>query len=197
MLPEAELFSRHGYGILTLDTRPCLGLISTLGALESRDLAPMLNFAATQPGVNRVAGLGFSVGAVSLLMGAPQQPQLRSLIAEGNFPNLYSEFTAVPAPLFSFTWQVQRASAASYWLLTGIPPWMVSPLDALASLKDRQVLLIHGEKEAWRTKPEMQLAASGSGARLWVVPGADHGEYYQAAPLEYERRVIEFLEQSR
>jgi hypothetical protein len=31
---------------------------------------------------------------------------------------------------------------------------------------------------------------------LWVLPGAKHGGYYDAAPEEYERRVSSFFEGS-
>jgi uncharacterized protein len=196
MLPEADMLVRHGYGVLTLDQPTCAGQISTLGAGEVEQLQSMARYAAAQPSVTRLAAMGFSIGGVTVLLGSAQIPQIRAVIAEGDYPNLYGEFTAVPNTPFSSQWQAQRASAGWYWLLTGIAPWQVSPLNSLSALKDQPVLLIHGQKEAGRTHPQIQLAAGGPATELWIVPGADHGEYYHTAPQEYERRVVEFLQRN-
>ena len=29
---------------------------------------------------------------------------------------------------------------------------------------------------------------------LWIVPGANHGTYFETAPAEYEARVVAFLD---
>jgi fermentation-respiration switch protein FrsA (DUF1100 family) len=51
--------------------------------------------------------------------------------------------------------------------------------------------LIYGEYEADAGLPLYQAAREPKA--LWIVPGAGHGEYEQAAPEEYRTRVITFL----
>ncbi len=193
MLAEAEMLLRNGFGVLLADSRACAGSGSTLGLREVEDLHAMSDYAAGQPGVEKQAVMGFSVGGVTAILGAAQIPAIDGVIAMGNFPNLLEEITYTPAPLLSPDWQVQQLVALFYGLQTGIPPAQVSPLDALPQISPRPLLFIHGELEAPRTRPERQYQAAGEPRSLWIVPGVGHGGYYQAFPEEFERRVVEFL----
>lgn len=197
MLPEAMLLVQHGYGALTLDSRTCAGNLSTLGERETAEFDAMLDFALAQPGVNWVGALGFSVGGTAVINAAAARPEVGAVAAEGNFANLYEEFTAVKAPPYHPQWQVQQAVALCYTLLTGFLPREVSPLDALAQISPRPVLLVHGEEEMERTQAQRQLAAAGPNARLWIVSGAHHGGYRAADPQEYERRIVQFFDEAR
>ncbi|NPV75326.1 MAG: alpha/beta fold hydrolase [Anaerolineae bacterium] len=197
LLPEAALLAQHGYGALTLDSRACAGELSTLGQRETAEFDAMLNFALAQPGVTWVGALGFSVGGTAVINGAAARPEVRAVVAEGNFANLYEEFTAVKAPAYHPQWQVQRAVAFCYALLTGIWPGQVSPVDALTQVSPRPVLLVHGEEEIGRTQAHRQLAAAGPNARLWIVPGARHGGYRAADPQAYAERIVGFFDEAR
>jgi fermentation-respiration switch protein FrsA (DUF1100 family) len=193
LLDEAEMLVQHGFGVLLADTRPCAGAGSTLGLREVEDLRAMSAYAASQPGVEKQAVMGFSVGGVTAILGAVQIPAIHGVIAMGNFPNLAQEISASSAPALSPDWQVQQLVLLFYWLQTGIPAAQVSPVDAIRQISPRPVLLIHGQREAPRTQPEAQLQAAGEPRSLWIVPGVGHGGYYQASPPEFERRVVEFL----
>jgi hypothetical protein len=197
MLPVAEILANHGYGVLTLSYRHCAGAAATLGYREVEELQAMAAFAASQPGVNWMGALGYSVGGVTVIRGAARMPELKAVIAEGNYANLYDEFTAEPAVPLSLQWQVQRLVALFYMLQTGIWPGQVNPLGDLARLSPRPVLLIHGQYEIERTRGLAQATAAGPGGELWIVPDAGHGQYLTTHPQEYERRVIAFFEHSR
>lgn len=197
MLPAAEVLARHGYGVLTLSYRHCAGQAATLGYREVEELQAMAEFALSQPGVEWLGALGYSVGGVTVLRGAARMPQLAAVVAEGNYANLYDEFTAIPAFFLSPQWQVQRLTALFYALRVGVWPGEVNPVDDLARIAPRPVLLIHGEHEIQRTRGQAQAAAAGPVGELWVVPGAGHGQYLPADPQEYERRVVTFFERAR
>jgi len=196
MLPEARFLAEHGYGALTTDYRHCAGKISTLGYREVNELKAMTSYAVQQQGVNQLAVLGFSVGGTAGILGAAQIPEIQAVIAEGNYANLYDEMTSIQAPAFSLDWQIQQIVILEYWLFTGIHPRDVSPLDALAEISPRPILFIHGENETQRTRGIEQFEAGGKNALLWVVPASGHGEYRQVNPSQYERQIIQFLDQS-
>lgn len=196
MLPDADLLMRHGYGIVTLDYRHCAGSITTLGYREIYELEAMLNFSKKQPGVEKIGVLGFSVGGATALRGAARFPEIEVVIAEGNYANLYDEFTAVPTTIFSVEWQLQQLVTIGYWLRTGINPVRVSPISDIPRISPRPILFIHGENEINRSRGHDQYTAAGTNAQLWVVPGTGHGGYLQAHPKLYEQTIISFLEES-
>lgn len=196
MLPELRLLAQHGFGAVTLANRHCAGEIATLGCREAAEFDAMLKFLLAQPEVKQVGALGFSVGGVVVAAGAARHAEVAAVVMEGNFPNLYAEMTAVEAAPLGFQWQVQRLAVVCYRLATGCRAKAVSPLDDLAALAGRPVLLVHGELEAQRTQPWAQLAAAGENANLWLVPGAGHGGYATAAGEDYERRLVDFFSAS-
>lgn len=196
MLAEAGLLVAYGYGALTLDGRQCAGTMTTLGYREVEDLQAMVDFALTQPGVKWLGALGFSAGSATVIRGAARIPQIQAIIAEGNYVNLYQEITAVDAPPLSLEWQIQRMVAAAYTLSVGVWPGLVSPVDDLPAISPRPLLLIHGEREVQRTRGQAQFEAAGQPKELWLVPGAGHGQYYSAQPVEYEQRILSFFEKA-
>jgi hypothetical protein len=194
MLAEAAFLAAHGYGALTLDGRQCAGALTTLGYREVEDLQAMVDFASDQPGVWWLGALGFSAGGVTVIRGGARIPQIRAVIAEGNFANLYQEITAVDSPPLSLDWQIRRLVAVAYTLSVGIWPGRVSPLDDLPVIRPRPVLLVHGEGEVKRTRGQAQAEAAGPAGQLWVVPGAGHGQYYSLWPVEYEKKILDFFD---
>lgn len=195
MLPDARMLAGHGYGTLAVEPRACTGARSTLGYREAEDLQAMAVFALSQPGVQRLGGLGFSAGGASMLLAAPGMPEIEALVIQGNFANLYTEMTAAPTTPLSFKWQMQRLVAFFFGVWSGIPPSRISPIDALPHIR-QPLLFIYGETEAKRTRAHSQYLAAGGEARLWIVPGAGHGNYRQVDPSGYERRIIDFFETS-
>lgn len=198
-LPPVKSLIRAGYGVLQVDTRACADPPArvTLGADEIYDAAAGLEFLIARPEIDpqRIGAFGFSMGAVTLIRASARQPRIRALIAEGGYANLGEHITqpgaekSLPRQVFLYT------VAETYWLQTGVNPWLVSPRDDLASIGSSPVLLIYGEGEIERGGGWEQFKAAHKPKALWVVPGGDHGSNHLAAPQEYERRVLEFFEQ--
>lgn len=195
MLPDAQLLAAQGYGALTLDYRQCVGQPVGLGALEVEEFHAALDFVQAQPGAEWIATLGFSAGGSAVLRGSLERPEVRAVIAEGHYANLWSEILLTPPsrPL-SLEWQIQHGVALVLWARLGVWPGQVSPIDALPQLAPRPMLLIFGEREAADTQAQAQFAAAQEPKALWIVPGVDHGGYLQADPAGYARHVLEFLE---
>jgi len=193
MLPEAGLLAEGGYGVLTISYRHCAGKAATLGAREKEEVAAMAQFAQQQPGVDRLGLLGFSGGGAAGLCAAAEIPSIRAIIAEGNYASLLQELSAGPAPP-SLEWQLRSGVVLGYFLTTGVWPGRVRPVDCLAQLQPRPVLMVHGAQEAARTRAGEQAAAGGTTTSLWIVPRATHGAYASEDPDGYRRRVLEFFD---
>ncbi len=197
MLPDAILLARHGYGALTLDYRNCVpGGRASLGYREADDLRLMAEFALVQPGVSRLGAIGFSAGGVAVIRGAARLPEVKAVVAEGNYYNLDYEIRNAPAAPLSLEWQIQNLVVLSYRGLVGVWPAQVSPVSDLPGLSPRPVLLVFGEKEIGNNRGYDQFAAAREPKQLWVVPGVGHGGYYQAWPEEYEAHIIQFFDES-
>ncbi len=81
-----------------------------------------------------------------------------------------------------------------YWLQAGESPWRVSPIDDLARISPRAVLLIYGEHELDNGRGDRQYKAAKEPKELWVVPGGDHGRNYEVAREDYREKVLEFFD---
>ena len=201
MLTEAEVLASHGYGVLTLEYRHCAGKISTVGYDEIRELAAMSDFALSQPETEWLGVLGFSVGGATAIRSAARMPEIKAVIAEGNYANFYDELTAAYAPPLSFQWQVQHLVVFFFRLRSGVDPRTISPVDDLPAIAPRPVLLIHGELEADRSRAQWQYESASSpenaNANLWIVPDAGHGDYRRLHPEEYDTRIVDFFDKAR
>ncbi len=197
MLAEAELLARHGYGILTLESRNCAAQPTTLGYRETDDLLAMLDYALTQPDVAWTAALGFSAGGVAAIRAAARDQRIQAVVAQGNFYSLDEEIHNAPSIPFSLEWHIQQTISLNYRWQTGVWPAQVNPAADLPRIAPRPVLLIAGEDEAANNRILDQYQATGEPRQMWIVPAIGHGGYLQAQPEQYERIVVSFLDQAR
>ncbi len=198
MLREGAILARHGYGLLVSDLRSCSHPEgqTTLGYLEAKDLMEAVTWALDQPDVAHVGALGYSLGGVTVTLGAAQDERIEALIAEGGFYDLVADVTDEGgAPSW---WQALTYRLILFFFRreTGVDPHAVSPISVIDRISPRPLLLIYGELEAAETHPQEQLARAGEPKELWIVPGCDHGGYLDVAPQEWERRVVAFFEEA-
>ncbi|MCG3212197.1 MAG: hypothetical protein FOGNACKC_05845 [Anaerolineae bacterium] len=200
-LPEAALLARHGYAVLTFESRRCAGLGPlSLGASEVREVTAALDYLSARPEVDstRIGIHGFSSAGATAILAAAADLRLRAVVAEGG----YSDFMAGavgygdPARPFSvyFMALYRAAMRATYRLVTGASIDNLRPVAEIGRIAPRPVLLIYGSREPSLAGGRQQVAAAGPSAQLWVVEGASHGDYMQVAPAEYERRLVEFFD---
>jgi len=195
LLPDAGVMVRHGYGVLLYDSRASGesgGDVATWGAREALDIAAATRFVRARPGVTRVALLGFSVGASAVARAAANDPEISAVVLYACWTTLREEVRykaghglplAAPAALLGF-----RAS--------GTDIDAIRPIDDLPHIAPRPLLFISGGQDT-DTPPGVMdrlFALASEPKRLWRLPEVGHGSYYQAEPVEYEKRVIEFLD---
>ena len=196
MLADAEMLIKYGYGTMTVDSRPCTGRVTTLGYRETEELQAMSDLALSQPAVEWVGVMGYSIGGVTAIRAAAENEDIAAVVSLGSYADLYKEITGIETFPMSLRWQIQQAVAGWYMYFARALPWEVSTTSALPKVSPRPVLLVFGENEMQRARGWDQFEACGDNSGLWVVPDAGHGEYRLKAPQEYEERILTFFNQS-
>ncbi len=202
LLEEAGLLTAHGYGALLFDLRnhgQSEGDRTTFGLYELEDVKAAVEFIRVQPGVDpdRIGLLGRSMGGATVLLAAAQMPDVAAVIAECAYTSIEENLatgvgglTGLPVyftPLLLFFSQREA----------GIDIRAVRPVDVIAQISPRPVLIIHGERDELIPVQNAHrlYEAAGEPKQLYLLPNAAHGGYLQAAPDEYPRRILAFLDQ--
>lgn len=197
----ARVLARHGYGVLLFDRRgegESEGEPNASGWGGTRDVAAALAFLQSQPDVDprRIGGIGLSVGGELLIETAARTPALAATVSEG-------------AGIRSVREHMHRA---------GIGKWITLPLhanmtlrtavfsnqlpppdlaDLIGEIAPRPVLLIQAQQaQGGEELNPVYFAAAGDPKALWLVPDSTHVGGLEAHPVEYEQRLIGFLDRA-
>ena len=195
---EARMLARNGYGVLLLDPRGQGGSQGDLVRWAGdRDLIAGAEYLQTRPDVDpdRIGGFGSSVGGEILLVAAAKSTVFKAVVSEGaGFPIGEAEVEGwenmLLAPIGA------AMTAANSVFSNHRPPAPI--VDRIGEIAPRAVFLIYADPgmggETMR-QPEY-FAAAGRPKRMWKVPGAEHTGGIDAHPVEYERRVTAFLDET-
>ncbi len=198
-MDEIAVYHAGGFAVLSYASRICVGgVTNTLGYREAQQVGDALAYLDTRADVdqNRIGIHGFSAGGAAAIMATAQFPQISAVVAEGGYHDFAAEIdqSALPIswlePLFRF------GARASYRISTGLDLSVLRPINVIAQIAPRPILLIYGTAEPGLAGARLQRQQAGSNAELWEVPGAIHGRYLASAPDEYRRRVIAFMSQA-
>ena len=201
LLDEADFITAAGYGAFLFDLRnhgESEGNVTTLGLYEVRDVQAAVAFVRQTAGPNLpVALFGHSMGAATVLLAAVKLPEVRAVIAESAYSSVEDNIaegvrglTGLPpfpfAPLIVFFGEREA----------GVDIRSVRPLDVVGQISPRPLLLIHGELDSLILVENSRrlYAAAREPKELYILPNAGHGGFLQAAPQEYPRRILVFLE---
>jgi dienelactone hydrolase len=195
MLDDAAILARHGYGLIMYDPRQCNvpGAKNTIGYVEVNEFLGAVEYLNRRDAALRIGALGFSEGGTIVIRGSARDERVRAVVPEGGFHNLAQNVyhgANVPLVRRFVEWQILMF----YRLDTGVDPALVSPVTDIGRISPRPILLIYGEYESRDGQAQALLDAAREPKSLWIVPGADHGGYFGAAPQEYERRVVTFFD---
>jgi len=193
-----------GYPVLLFDCRdqgvsdgPDRGM--SLGMRESADVVSALDFLEAR-GFERFAALGSSQGATSSILAAAIDERIVAVVAQGTGTTLYAMMRSNQALAAFPDWWVRLFEQTVLWR-TG-PPWHEivengpNPGDVIARIAPRAIFLIHGENDEMAPVDQARenFARAGEPKQLWVVERAAHRGLREAAGIEYEPRVLEFLQ---
>ena len=195
--PPVAFLIDAGYGVLQIGSRACAGEEVTLGGREVDEAVAALRWLESRPEVSGVGIFGFSMGGVTAIRAAAQDPGFGAVAAEGGYFNLGNDIVEPGGGggpvekllLYTIAWQFR--------LRTGVDPWAISPVDVIGEISPQPLLLVYGEGERESGRADLQYASAGEPKSLWIVPGGSHGMNYAASPAEYEARVLGFFEDWR
>jgi pimeloyl-ACP methyl ester carboxylesterase len=205
MLPYLRLLHRAGYHCLLFDFRAhgwSGGRRTTFGIGEARDLRAALAyvFASHEFAGLPVAVLGESMGASVALLVAADEPRVGAVVADSAFARFDSAVEGRLALAFgeklapAITPGARRVGER----LLGRATDEIAPVDGIARIAPRPVLLIHGEDDRLIVPENVHrlyaAAEAGGCATLWTVPGAGHVMSVYVGGDEYARRVTAFLD---
>ncbi|NPV65616.1 MAG: prolyl oligopeptidase family serine peptidase [Anaerolineae bacterium] len=196
-LHEVAVLVAGGYNVLTYDSRPCTGMSPhSLGVWESGDILDALAYLRQRPDVDmsRIGAHGFSQAGASALFAAAQAPEIRAVVAEGGYVDYGAQTLGIGGPQDPVTALFSLGARLGYRSATGMSLSQLKPLDVIAAIAPRRVLLIYGEHEV--TLAGAQYAATlGAHIDLWIVSGATHGSYLTSAGQRaFTERVVGFFD---
>jgi pimeloyl-ACP methyl ester carboxylesterase len=201
MLPWARFLHDAGYNVLLFDTRGCGrsgGATVGLGATEPRDISLAVELAREQFGTNAVAVLGISLGAGAAILAGAGDPRVSAVIADSAWTDQDFQLSRLGfLPLGPLRVPLPPYGDAAVNLFVGAEVAKARPLDVIARIAPRPILLIHSADDDNATTPvegaRSLFAAAGDPKQLWVAARGGHVGAINAFPDEYRARVIAFL----
>src|SRR5262249_34381164 len=190
-LRQVAQLHQRGYGALLFDFAGhglSEGSMVTFGAHEQQDLAAAVQYLRERGDVDMdgLAVLGYSLGAITAVLAAAQQPELRAVVIESGFSDLqrdvstlFTRYTGLPA--FPF------AQLIIFWgqLMSGAHLAEIRPVQVIGRISPRPVFIISDLRDELAVEPfdgEQLYAAAGEPKLLWQLPDAGHVSAFLVAP---------------
>jgi fermentation-respiration switch protein FrsA (DUF1100 family) len=202
LLAIARAVHLMGANVLMFDFRgegTSPGSLVSIGYHEQWDLLGAVRYAHRRTPAARIALMGYSMGASTALMTASRTAMVSGVLADSPFADLKTYlqgslpvWTHLPAVPFN------AIILAIIPRLTGINAAAVDPINRLSALGSRPLLLIAGTHDTYipdQNAIELYRTARRTDphATLWLVPGANHVQGFNVAPVQYLDHVYAWL----
>lgn len=204
MLQIAAFLNKAGYGVAMMDLRhhgASGDAAVSFGIREAWDIAPYLEFLLARPAHrgHQIGAMGCSLGGVSSLRLASQDPRIAAVVADSPFDSLsdmcrWRLKKELPSVLVPYCWFFTLMAGS---LTTGVNPAEWEVADWLPRIAPRPIMLIHGEVDQ-RIPVECSkalISAAKGPCESWLVPGADHMDAMDKKD-EYAGRITAFLQKN-
>jgi uncharacterized protein len=195
----AKLLARHGYGALLFDRRgegESEGDPNLLGWEGTRDIEGAIAFLKARPEVDdaRIGGLGLSVGGEMMLQEAAENDELKAVVSEGAGVRSAREAVHMDgAEKVMGSWAFGLVTVGSAVWTSNLPPRSLTDLSGEIT---QPALFIHATPgQGGETLTKRYYEAAKGPKKYWAAPGGHTGAI-DAAPDEYERRVVRFFDRS-
>lgn len=167
----------------------------SLAHYEQSDLRAAIEYAARRRPDAALVLVGFSMGAAVSILVAARDDRVQAVVADSPFAEMRGVISHVIGklrlPPFPLLWLTDRATRLRY----GYGFAEVAPIDVVADLAPRPLLLLHGDEDGLIPVEHSQrlYRAAGEPKQLRLFAGADHcGGYFQDRPA-YIAAVADFL----
>jgi pimeloyl-ACP methyl ester carboxylesterase len=199
----ARLHRERGYGALLFDFSghgQSEGSQVTYGARERQDVAAVLAYLRQRGDVDMrgIGIMGYSLGAITTVLAAAAEPDLRAVVIESGFADLqrdigaaFHRFTGLPA--FPF------ANLVVFWgqRIAKVRLSEIRPARIIGQIAPRAVFVISDLADSLVDEPydgEQLYGHAGEPRRFWQVPGAQHVQAFNLVPDEWIARVEDFFD---
>lgn len=190
---------RAGNNVLLFDFRGCGEsdpAPSSVGFHELHDLRAALAFAREKVPGMPLGLIGYSMGAAVAILVAADDPGIGAVVADSSYAAIgdviaaaYRRHRVPVGPLLAAT---DRYNGWRY----GYRFAALRPIDAVARIAPRPLLIIHGEADDLTPVEHAHrlYAAAAEPKELWTLPNTAHCGAYFADRERYVARVAEFFE---
>lgn len=197
----ADYLIADGYNVLLFDLRgngDSDGDRFSLGYLERRDVAAAIEHLVSRGfREDRIALLGISMGAGTVLQSLPLHSKVGAVIADSSYVDAHTIVTedlqllaGVPS---WFTPGVLLMSKLAF----GLDGEQVRPIEVVRTHPERAFLFIHcagDELIAPHHAYELRAASANPASDLWMAAVCQHSWAFNTFPTAYEARLHAFLE---
>jgi uncharacterized protein len=196
MLDRARLLHSAGYSLVMIDFQAhgeSPGANVTIGYLEKFDARAAVDFARRTHPNEPIGVVGVSLGGASALLALPLD--IDALVLESVYPNIRNAvFNRVAERLGPLAALPAQLLLVQLKPRLGISAEELRPSDHLAEI-GCPVFFLSGTEDRHTTVLETRqmFSAAAEPKELWLVDGAAHEDLYQAAPQEYQSRILGFL----
>jgi hypothetical protein len=204
MLPYADLLHDR-FNLLMMDLRGegRSGGTLTLGLEERSDVEAMTDWLASTKHPTWIGGMSVSLGAASLLGAAVGDPRIQALVLD----SMHATYEETTGTILEREWG--QPADPGVWVIKAVGFLQfggdvsdVDPVDSIARLGDRPVLLTHSEDDptdriAYSADVNLQAGlAAGVPVQLVTCSGPGHGELVNQEPCrtDWSLAVNSFLE---
>lgn len=197
----AKLLYDNHYNIFLYDSRrhgESEGEFCTYGYFEKLDLVKVIDYLVTRTDMNlgNIALFGTSMGAAVALQTAAIDSRIRAVISENSFATLRSIFDDYQRRMIKLPFHylrnivIKRSELQAKFKAND-----VSPLESLANVHI-PILFIYGtEDHLINHEYSIRLFnAANEPKEVFPIKGAKHNDTWQIAGVEYESKILNFLE---
>ncbi|NQW24216.1 MAG: alpha/beta fold hydrolase [SAR202 cluster bacterium] len=190
----------RGFSVLLFDFRgrgESGGRRGSAGDREQWDVLGAIDYVARRGiPVERIALLGFSLGAGVAIMVAAQESRIAAIVSDSGFLDSMEDLEnlslfGLPLP----SWFGVPILVIGRTIF-GVDVSKVRPVKVVENIA-QPIFFIHGEDddvipadETW----ELHRVSAGRQDEIWVVPGAGHIASHRRMPDEYAKRVADFFQ---
>ncbi len=201
VLPAAAILSEVGYHVLTLDLRGhglSEGEMQSYGYYEALDVIAGVDYLIARPEIEQVGVIGYSLGGSAVVRATALDERIQALIVQSSFSSLndavrdsFRQHTGLP----SWPFAPLLVNAAEKEL--GLSVEQVSSKDALATMRARPVLIIHGEDDPLFpvSHAHQMYHVAQEPKTLWIIKNLGHG-YPVDQANDYRENVVNFFQEA-
>lgn len=200
-LSEAIMLNEGGFGALLLDLRnsgESEGDLTTFGLMEALDIQGAVDYLKTRPEIdpNRIGIMGTSMGGSTTILAASQIPELRSVVVQSTFTSLedninevLTTMSGISFPPFFYLVRYYAEQEA------GFDIDYVRPVDEIAKIAPRPLLIIHGEDDELLNVQNAYalFEAAREPKQLVIYPGVGHVGFLELVGGDYMDLLGEFF----